>query len=155
MSYSALLAYILPTIEATLPKMVACMRAGTRCLPCPLTSSEHDKHREEPLQPGEARHVAEADGGEGGGGEVEGGDVGVHLGLVPPPPGTLGSSEELRRCSLASCSSHPLPEAARSCHPITYLSQGSRGARGPGARGLGGQGAREGRVARMARREEK
>ena len=52
------------------------------------TSNEHDDDGEYFLLPGVGGHVAEADGGEGGAGEVEGGGVGVQvgdLGLVFEP----------------------------------------------------------------------
>ena len=44
-----------------------------------LTSNKHDKDREKPFEPCVAGDVAKANGGERGGGEVKGGEVGVHL----------------------------------------------------------------------------
>ena len=43
------------------------------------TSNKHDKDREKPFEPRVAGDVAKANGGERGGGEVKGGEVGVHL----------------------------------------------------------------------------
>ena len=84
LSYSALRPYIRPTIETTLPKIVACIRAarmdtGVEIL-LNLTSNKHDKDGEKPFEPRVAGDIAKANSGERGGGEVEGGDVGVHLG---------------------------------------------------------------------------
>ena len=43
------------------------------------TSDKHDEDGEKPFEPCVARDVAKANSGERGGGEVEGGEVGVHL----------------------------------------------------------------------------
>ena len=43
------------------------------------TSNKHDKDREKPFQPRVASDIAKANSGKGGGGEIEGGEVGVHL----------------------------------------------------------------------------
>ena len=79
LSYSALRPYIRPTIDTTLPKIVACIRAVWMELDTAgeilvnLTSNKHDKDREKPFEPRVAGDVAKANSCERGGGEVEGG----------------------------------------------------------------------------------
>ena len=46
-----------------------------------MTSNKHDKDREKPFKPCIAGDVAKANSCERGGGEVEGGEVSVHLKL--------------------------------------------------------------------------
>ena len=46
------------------------------------TSNKHDEDGEKPFEPRVACDVAKANSGERGGGEVEGGEVSVHLKVV-------------------------------------------------------------------------
>ena len=86
LSYSARRAYILLTIEATFPNIVACISAGKYYINqawrlSMLTSDEHDDDGEYLLLPGVAGNITKPNSGQRGAGVVHGGHIGINLGI--------------------------------------------------------------------------
>ena len=84
LSYSARLAYILLTIEATFPNIVACINAENINLVFPLvllllTSAKHDDDREYFLLPCIPCNITKPNSSQGGGGEIHGGHISINL----------------------------------------------------------------------------
>ena len=84
LSYSARLAYILPTIEATFPNIVACISAENVIFASVLllnipTSDKHDDDREYFLLPSIACNITKPNSSQGGGREIHGGHVSINL----------------------------------------------------------------------------
>ena len=84
LSYSARLAYILPTIEATLPNIVACINAEIAKLRYGLvllilTSDKHDDDGEYFLLSCIACNITKPNSSQGGGREIHGGHISINL----------------------------------------------------------------------------